>query len=640
MHVDRQTPLAGWRAVVLVAATYIYFLIFAQFGFLKRLAELGIADEHLKQVMGAMALGGVTSSLLAVRWAVLPHPSRLLRWALAGCALAALLSGLQLPVVGAGALALLIGISLGMLTVTLVANLRVWTGTGEPLLRVGLGTGLGYLVCNFPPLFTASPGRIGVMAALVCCAGIAAGGEASADAPAKDFLQPLRDQQSLEEQLPFALLLVWFTALVWFDSAAFFIIQNSPALKSGTWEGAAHLWRNGVLHLLAALGSVFLLRKRGLAPVLLLAFACLATACLLLDAGRFPLGSLFYPVGVSLYSAALVAYPSFLLQAVTPAERTRQAGLIYAIAGWLGSALGIGMAQNLHRVPSLFIAAAGVLLIFPLVWRFRRARWREASAVAGVLLASFLLWRVTDKPRSPASPIARGRQVYIAEGCIHCHSQYVRPHTGDVLLWGPASSLDAIRRQQPPLIGNRRQGPDLSEVGARRSPLWLRLHFLDPRIVSPGSIMPSYRALFVEGDTDRGEALLAYVESLQSPGSAEHLRATVAAWHPAQNREQSREQSRASDADGKVFFGQFCATCHALGGKARKAGAGNFRRMPPLLFTEPWLDMPAEADRLLWAERVIKFGLPGTDMPGHEYLPDDEVAAIARFVVENRQPER
>ncbi len=50
---------SGWRGAVLVAVTYIDFLIFAQFAFLKRLDALGLAGTHLKAVMGAMALGGI-----------------------------------------------------------------------------------------------------------------------------------------------------------------------------------------------------------------------------------------------------------------------------------------------------------------------------------------------------------------------------------------------------------------------------------------------------------------------------------------------------------------------------------------------------------------------------------------------------
>src|SRR6478672_2859851 len=58
---------SGWQGVCLVAITYVYFLIFAQFAFINRLSELGILGAHLKAVMGAMAFGGILFSLLTPR---------------------------------------------------------------------------------------------------------------------------------------------------------------------------------------------------------------------------------------------------------------------------------------------------------------------------------------------------------------------------------------------------------------------------------------------------------------------------------------------------------------------------------------------------------------------------------------------
>ncbi len=116
-----------------------------------------------------------------------------------------------------------------------------------------------------------------------------------------------------------------------------------------------------------------------------------------------------------------------------------------------------------------------------------------------------------------AALIQRGREVYIAEGCIHCHSQYVRPGTRDEDWWGPAGSLPEMERQHPPLFGNRRQGPDLQNVGARRGEDWLRLQLQSPRVVMPGSRMPAYAHLFGTGSASRGDALVAYLLSLGRP---------------------------------------------------------------------------------------------------------------------------
>jgi cytochrome c oxidase cbb3-type subunit 2 len=233
------------------------------------------------------------------------------------------------------------------------------------------------------------------------------------------------------------------------------------------------------------------------------------------------------------------------------------------------------------------------------------------------------------------TPEERGRQVYIAEGCIDCHSQYVRPHSADISMWGPVETIEELRSQHPPLIGNRRQGPDLSQVGGRRSPLWLKAHFVDPRAVSHASFMPSYAYLF-EGST-RGDDLVRYLGSLKSASYAQHI-ALEQAWKPSPTAVDS------ADADsGGQLYGEYCATCHESTGATRTAWRSRFKRLPPDLHTGPWLDVPASApprEFLPRAARMIKFGIPGTDMPGHEYLPDHDIASIALWLSDTLRPPR
>jgi cytochrome c oxidase cbb3-type subunit 2 len=425
-----------------------------------------------------------------------------------------------------------------------------------------------------------------------------------------------------------------FTAIVWLDSAAFFIIQNTPALKSGTWEGTIHLWANGSLHLAAALASAWLLRRRGISMLLPLAFAALASACLLLlDPNRAVLASVFYPLGVSLYSVALVAYPSLLAPAASAAERGRQAGWIYAIAGWFGSAMGIGMAQNLGYVPPMFVLLAGTLIVAPQLPGFFRRRRLEIVTTLAALIFAFCLERAIASDRAtPAelSPAERGRQVYISEGCISCHSQYIRPNTPDVLMWGPVETLDDLHRERPPLIGNRRQGPDLANVGNRRSPLWLKAHFYRPAELSHASFMPSYAHLFQD---QRGNDLVAYLESLQ--GAVDQERVLQTAWRPLPS---GASAAAADSNEGKRLFDIHCATCHEPNGTTRRSWGAIFKRLPPDLNAGPFLHLrgsesPSELqDRLA---RIVKFGLPGKDMPGHEYLSDGEITSISFWLAQN-----
>lgn len=622
----------GWRGVCLVAIAYVYFLIFAQFAFLKRLDELGIADIHLKAVMAAMAAGGILFSLIAARPSWKSSERLRLQAALALCCAAAALSLLSLSLVGAFLISSLIGAGLGLLTVTLVTYLPTWLGTGGALLKVGAGTGIGYFICNLPLFFTASPQIQAIAAAALCGIGIfAANGTARRDVAVRDLADADRPQPP---PMPFLFVLLSFTALVWLDSAAFFIIQSTPALKAGTWEGTAHLWTNGTLHLLAALGGAWLLGRRGLRFVLGAAFLALAAACLLLHGtGGAPLASVFYPVGVSLYSVTLVAYPALLSGSTNLWNRARKAALIYAIAGWFGSAMGIGMGQHLGYVPIAFVALAGVVVLSPHLFLLYRRRGREVAASAAVLLVALGVRRtieVAHPEDRPISAIARGRQVYIAEGCIDCHSQYVRPGSPDVAMWGPVQTLEDLRAQRPPLIGNRRQGPDLSQVGLRRSPLWLKAHFYAPGQVSHASFMPSYAYLFGNG-SERGYDLVAYLDSLNGPRAAEQL-VLEQAWRPS-----SIDLAHASANEGGRLFVAYCGTCHNADGATRERWKSSFRRLPPNLETGPWLhlsmaDTPEETEVRL--ARIVKFGIPGTDMPGHEYLPAHTVASIALWLTQ------
>lgn len=110
-------------------------------------------------------------------------------------------------------------------------------------------------------------------------------------------------------------------------------------------------------------------------------------------------------------------------------------------------------------------------------------------------------------PAEPQFPLAlpgnalRGKGVYIAEGCIYCHTQQVRRRGFGADFernWGARQSVprDYIRQERV-LLGTMRTGPDLMTVGQRiPDPGWHHLHLYDPQITSEGSIMPPYAYLY------------------------------------------------------------------------------------------------------------------------------------------------
>lgn len=98
----------------------------------------------------------------------------------------------------------------------------------------------------------------------------------------------------------------------------------------------------------------------------------------------------------------------------------------------------------------------------------------------------------------------RGRAVYIANGCVYCHSQQPRDRSlGPDLQrgWGRASVPGDYYYDKPHLLGSMRTGPDLFNIGARQpSKDWHLGHLYQPRAYVADSIMPSYRFLFIEKD--------------------------------------------------------------------------------------------------------------------------------------------
>lgn len=103
---------------------------------------------------------------------------------------------------------------------------------------------------------------------------------------------------------------------------------------------------------------------------------------------------------------------------------------------------------------------------------------------------------------SRAELIALGEQIYAAEGCWYCHTDQTRTLIQDTVLNGldhpaPVSIPQEYIYQQVTFPGTKRNGPDLSRTGIRRSSRdWHMAHFWSPKTASPGSIMPSFRHFF------------------------------------------------------------------------------------------------------------------------------------------------
>ncbi len=100
----------------------------------------------------------------------------------------------------------------------------------------------------------------------------------------------------------------------------------------------------------------------------------------------------------------------------------------------------------------------------------------------------------TVKPYTPLE--LEGRDLYIREGCVNCHSQMIRPFRSEVERYGEYSKSGEYVYDHPFLWGSKRTGPDLMRVGGKYSDNWHFNHLWDPQSTSEGSIMPAYKWLF------------------------------------------------------------------------------------------------------------------------------------------------
>ena len=192
----------------------------------------------------------------------------------------------------------------------------------------------------------------------------------------------------------------------------------------------------------------------------------------------------------------------------------------------------------------------------------------------------------------------RGREIYVSEGCVYCHTQQVRPLPVDSGFGRPSAPGD-FAYQTPELLGSERTGPDLTNIGARQSSqIWQYIHLYEPRAVVPQSIMPAFPWLFqivatapagtmslpipksyaplngVVIPTDGARALVAYLLALkQAPLPTAH--AAEAPAGPAAAAPPPTA-SAFNAADGATLYAAHCASCHGA------EGAGVTGVFPPL----------------------------------------------------------
>lgn len=128
------------------------------------------------------------------------------------------------------------------------------------------------------------------------------------------------------------------------------------------------------------------------------------------------------------------------------------------------------------------------------------------------------------KPYTPLE--LEGRDLYIREGCVGCHSQMIRPFRSEVARYGEYSKSGEYVYDHPFLWGSKRTGPDLMRVGGKYNDNWHFNHLWDPQSTSSGSIMPGYKWLFdnKEMDYSQIETKMSAMQTLGVPYTDDEIK--------------------------------------------------------------------------------------------------------------------
>lgn len=215
-----------------------------------------------------------------------------------------------------------------------------------------------------------------------------------------------------------------------------------------------------------------------------------------------------------------------------------------------------------------------------------------------------------------------GKAIFVANGCVACHTQQVRNIDMDKM-WGKRPSIAAdyaankrtdLWRNTATLMGTERTGPDLTSVGTRQpSKEWNLVHLFNPRIVVKESIMPAYSWLFEikkepskqdvvvsvpakyldqEGTvvaTKEALQLVAYLQSLSQTELPNGLAGTFLYKKEVKNSIENADSGGDPGLDGSALYATHCQACHQQNGEGLKGAFPALKGSPVVLNENPEL---------------------------------------------------
>lgn len=340
-------------AIAVIAASYAYYLIFAETAFLRLAESAGMEPRQLAFLRTLVGVGGIAGGLLGGWRFKLVHYSRIVSWAMRACAMMAVLALVvtrwEVLLVVAGG----VGLTLGWLLVALVAGLRGSVGTPRLGLCVGLGVGLAQALFSLPSVTAASPTmQVVLVTVLVGVAAVATPWLLPQEPSLSWALDYRRDAMGAWMAL--------FVALIWMHAATLTVLPV-PSQTGGVIAAATAL--------AASLAAGLALDRGARVSVVLAALVLLVTA-----AGLAAQGAQAGLPALLSSAAGGGAAVTTIFHLAAHGGRPLQTGLLFGLSLWAGSAFGVGMAREMGTVPVKFLTGAVVTVLVALAWREKLRR--------------------------------------------------------------------------------------------------------------------------------------------------------------------------------------------------------------------------------------------------------------------------
>lgn len=136
-------------------------------------------------------------------------------------------------------------------------------------------------------------------------------------------------------------------------------------------------------------------------------------------------------------------------------------------------------------------------------WQGKKIHYIENATATRDWTPDVVMGAVTD---ADVRYIGAGKIMFVKEGCWWCHT-LLPEETQDWQVFGAPPRLGDFNSESPTALGSDRKAPDLLHVGSRNSSReWMVMHFFNPRLVQPHSIMPRFDYLWGEVDA-QGNAI-------------------------------------------------------------------------------------------------------------------------------------